>query len=274
LGGAGWGVGGPPPPSISETSVDAWWDCISAGEEALEPATRLLLEEAEAAAGGDGAPLSAMNRFKAAGAGGVLQQVEHLLSQIPEGSTLRAQRAHTASGPPLGMTAAGRRGGAGDGGAQANGGEAAAGGGWVGEVYDDTPFYHSMLRTLLENGGGGGATPAPPKLKRSRRPADSRQSKGRRLSYAVQPPLQNFVFPQVPEHPVILSELFSSVFGKRPEPEEGQDGAAGGAGGATGAGGAARRAKGERGSRHGGAGEGHGAGAAEVEVEVGSLFMR
>jgi hypothetical protein len=137
-------------------------------------------------------------------------------------------------------------------------------GGGVGELYDDTPFYHSLLRALLEDGGGGGATPAPPKFKRSKRSADSRQSKGRRLSYAVQPPLQNFLFPQVPEHPVILSELFSSVFGNKPDTE-------GGHGGAPGGNGVAKRAKGQGADR--GDGAAGGVGAAEEDIEVGSLFM-
>ena len=43
-------------------------------------------------------------------------------------------------------------------------------------------------------------------------------SKGRKLSYEVQKPLQNFMFPVLPERPVILTELFSSVFGKSTRP--------------------------------------------------------
>eukprot|EP00965_Chrysotila_dentata_P120579 3987751-Pleurochrysis_carterae.AAC.2 len=52
-----------------------------------------------------------------------------------------------------------------------------------------------------------------PKLKSKKRKTDNRQSKGRKLSYEVQPQLQNFMFPVIPERPVVLSELFSSVFG-------------------------------------------------------------
>ena len=33
------------------------------------------------------------------------------------------------------------------------------------------------------------------------------------LTPQVQPKLQNFMFPVVPERPVILAELFSSIFG-------------------------------------------------------------
>lgn len=58
-------------------------------------------------------------------------------------------------------------------------------------------------------------TSAAPKLKHKKRKTDNRRSKGRRLSYEVQPALQNFMIPVVPDQPVILSELFSSVFGKR-----------------------------------------------------------
>ena len=31
----------------------------------------------------------------------------------------------------------------------------------------------------------------------------------------VQPKLQNFMFPAIPERPVVLTELFASVFGQR-----------------------------------------------------------
>ena len=37
-----------------------------------------------------------------------------------------------------------------------------------------------------------------PKLKRIKRPTNNRMSKGRRLSYEVQPKLVNFMFPEIP----------------------------------------------------------------------------
>ena len=232
-------------------------------------------------------------------------------------STLRAQRAHTLAEPVLGLR---------------EGGVAGA----VGEVYDDAPFYHSLLRSLLEEGGAALAAAAAPKLKRTKRKAESRQSKGRRLSYEVQPrdgretaerpptdgqqmgerpprdprhalcspllasaqpspplsptsppplasppqvqpPLQNFMFPVVPERPVILGELFSSVFGRRPPSapeEEGGDSAALDPG-------ATRRqgAKRQRGGAGGTAADAsvairHGVAAAEEEFEGANLFLR
>jgi len=173
-------------------------------------------------------------------------------------STLRAQRAHTLAEPVLGLR---------------EGGVAGA----VGEVYDDAPFYHSLLRSLLEEGGAALAAAAAPNLKRTKRKAESRQSKGRRLSYEVQPPLQNFMFPVVPERPVILGELFSSVFGRRPPSapeEEGGDSAALDAG-------ATRRqgAKRQRGGAGGTAADAsvairHGVAAAEEEFEGANLFLR
>jgi len=54
-----------------------------------------------------------------------------------------------------------------------------------------------------------------PKLKRVKRPTDNRMSKGRRLSYEVQPKLLHFMFPEIPERPIVLAELFASVFGQR-----------------------------------------------------------
>jgi hypothetical protein len=206
-GAAGAGVSGPPPPPLDEPSVDAWWRAVSAGDEAMAGATAALVEEAEAAAGADGAPLRSGRTFAAAG--GVLAQAEHVLAQMPPGSEVREQKAHATGALLLGLRAPTGAAGAGAAGSGAAGGSVGA------EVYDDAPFYHTLLRSLLEEGGGaevGGA----PKLKRTKRRADSRQSKGRRLSYEAQPPLQNFMFPVVPGRPVALSELFSSVFGRRP----------------------------------------------------------
>ena len=91
------------------------------------------------------------------------------------------------------------------------------------EVYDDGAFYHSLLKELLDDGGNNGSSSAAangavnglPKLKRVKKPTNNRQSKGRRLSYEVQPKLMNFMFPEIPERPVVLAELFAAVFGQR-----------------------------------------------------------
>ena len=57
-----------------------------------------------------------------------------------------------------------------------------------------------------------------------KRKTDNRQSKGRKLSYDVMPKLQNFMFPVIPDRPVILTELVASVFGQR-APANGASGA-------------------------------------------------
>ena len=67
----------------------------------------------------------------------------------------------------------------------------------------------------VRRGGGGGGGLGRSKLKRKSRPTDNRQSKGRKLSYEVKPKLLNFMFPEVAEQSVVLSELFGSIFGQR-----------------------------------------------------------
>ena len=92
-------------------------------------------------------------------------------------------------------------------------------------MYEDTELYHALLKDLLDDGNDG-ALPASgvPKLKHKKRKTDNRQSKGRKLSYEVMPKLQNFMFPVIPDRPVILAELFASVFGQR-APANGASGA-------------------------------------------------
>ena len=139
----------------------------------------------------------AASRAFAALSGGVAAQAEHIVSQLPEGSEAREAKCHSGGG-----------------------------GGVIGlradaeapppEVYDDEPFYNALLRQLLEDGGGGDfAGGALPKLRHKKRKTDNRQSKGRTLSYEVQAPLAHFMFPVVPERPVMHGDLFSSVFRQR-----------------------------------------------------------
>ena len=69
---------------------------------------------------------------------------------------------------------------------------------------------------LLEDGSSAAPLASSgPRLKHVKRKTDNLQSKGRKLSYDPQPKLQNFMFPEIPSRPIILSELFSSVFGQR-----------------------------------------------------------
>ena len=76
------------------------------------------------------------------------------------------------------------------------------------------PLREAALALLARDGSPPPADAAAPKLKHKKRKTDNRQSKGRKLSYEVMPKLQNFMFPVVPEYPVILTELFASVFGQ------------------------------------------------------------
>lgn len=77
------------------------------------------------------------------------------------------------------------------------------------------PPLLTNAQELLDGSGGGNTPSGAPRLKHTKRPTDNRQSKGRRLSHEVQAKLLNFMFPEIPERPVILSELFASVFGQR-----------------------------------------------------------
>ncbi len=170
-------------------------------------------------------------------------QVEHLHQQLVPGSVARAQKCHRTTGTAV-LGAPRAAGGVGDGARGEEDEEGEEGAETYGEVYEDADFYHALLKELLDDGTAaiptaGGAPPpaalrtsdgrpalltrltAPPadavapKLKHKKRKTDNRQSKGRKLSYEVMPKLQNFMFPVVPEHPVILTELFASVFGQR-----------------------------------------------------------
>jgi len=93
------------------------------------------------------------------------------------------------------------------------------------EIFDDGDFYQQMLRTLIESGLAGGEgdamdsvafakqlAHAQKKLLKKRRKVDTKASKGRKLSFKVQPKLENFMFPQPVELPTITDELFRHVF--------------------------------------------------------------
>ena len=125
---------------------------------------------------------------------------------LAPGSVARAQRCHRTTGVRvLGVKRAAPAAGAGEEEDEAE---------TYGEVYEDADFYHSLLKELLDDGSSA-AAPGAPKLKHKKRKTDNRQSKGRKLSYEVQPKLLSFMFPEVPERPVVLAELFASVFGQR-----------------------------------------------------------
>mmetsp|Transcript_62231 Transcript_62231/g.103401 ORF Transcript_62231/g.103401 Transcript_62231/m.103401 type:complete len:537 (-) Transcript_62231:301-1911(-) len=188
---------------ICGTNTEEWWACLSKVECEMQPLIESWVDES-AAMVQDGGTLHTGRQFKTIRQG-VLQQVEHIMSQLPVGSRQRAERCHKQTAAVLGMAA-----GSGQADSNAPAGAAAL------ELYDDAEFYHSLLRELLEDGSTELPASTAMRLKHKKRKTDNRRSKGRTLSYEVQPQLQNFMFPVIPERPIILSELFSSVFGQRP----------------------------------------------------------
>eukprot|EP00299_Pterocystis_sp_00344_P008750 c3440_g1_i1.p1 GENE.c3440_g1_i1~~c3440_g1_i1.p1 ORF type:complete len:474 (+),score=169.07 c3440_g1_i1:149-1423(+) len=94
------------------------------------------------------------------------------------------------------------------------------------EIFDDGDFYQLQLRDLIESGMSGAIegdavtslalarqlAMAQKKLLKKRRKVDTKASKGRKLSFAVQPKLQNFMFAQQVELPSITDELFRNIF--------------------------------------------------------------
>lgn len=129
-------------------------------------------------------------------------ECEHLLAQMPRGSEARDHSCHQSTERVLGTP---RRLGV----------SSAADTPTTGELYDDAAFYHSLLKELLDTGSTAAVPGSAPKLKHNKRATDNRQSKGRKLSYEVHPKLLNFMFPEAPERPVVLAELFASVFGQK-----------------------------------------------------------
>ena len=187
----------------------AWWQVLDASQQGVWSWVETAVDEIERESGGaaaDGARGAAGAKFKAVRQGPITQ-CEHLLAQLPSGSESRAHACHHTSARVLGAPAIPT-------GPSAPGG--AEEGTRLAEVYEDGTFYHALIKELLADDsiGAGGASGAP-KMKRVKRPTNNRLSKGRRLSYEVQPKLQNFMFPEIPERPVVLAELFASVFGQR-----------------------------------------------------------
>ena len=216
------------PRAIGSLGADAarWWAALEAADTQAWPWVEEQVGAIVAAAGAAGGAAGGAGR--AAYPSGLkalrtdpLQQATHLLEQATAGSETRAQSCHRTNGvrqlgAPRLVAEAEPRGAAGGGGdVDGEGG----GDGATGEVYDDADFYHALLRDLLDSdgggGGGGGGGLGRSKLKRKSRPTDNRQSKGRKLSYEVKPKLLNFMFPEVAEQSVVLSELFGSIFGQR-----------------------------------------------------------
>ena len=98
------------------------------------------------------------------------------------------------------------------------------------EVFDDSDFYHTLLRDLIDRKTGGGGAEGDEgrqwlKVQRLRskmkKKVDTRASKGRKVRYDIHSKLVNFMAP-VPAvnqwQDSAKNELFSSLFGVRRVP--------------------------------------------------------
>ncbi|KAF8449133.1 apoptosis-antagonizing transcription factor, partial [Boletus edulis BED1] len=89
------------------------------------------------------------------------------------------------------------------------------------EVFDDTDFYHQLLRDIIDARGSGTGSnddwTAVQKEKKARKKVDTKASKGRKLRYEVHEKIQNFMVPvstQGSWHEEQVDELFASLLGK------------------------------------------------------------
>ncbi|KAG6381522.1 TRAUB-domain-containing protein [Boletus reticuloceps] len=89
------------------------------------------------------------------------------------------------------------------------------------EVFDDTDFYHQLLRDIIDaRGSGTGGNDdwtAVQKEKKARKKVDTKASKGRKLRYEIHEKIQNFMVPvstQGSWHEEQVDELFASLLGK------------------------------------------------------------
>ncbi|KAF8141717.1 apoptosis-antagonizing transcription factor [Boletus edulis] len=88
-------------------------------------------------------------------------------------------------------------------------------------VFDDTDFYHQLLRDIIDARGSGTGSnddwTAVQKEKKARKKVDTKASKGRKLRYEIHEKIQNFMVPvstQGSWHEEQVDELFASLLGK------------------------------------------------------------
>ena len=108
-------------------------------------------------------------------------------------------------------------------GGEARGVEGEVGGEGDGETFDDSDFYHQLLRELIDRKTGGGGEGRQwlqvQKLRaKMKRKVDTRASKGRKVRYDIHSKLVNFMAPVA--DPTMWGDaarnaLFSSLFGAR-----------------------------------------------------------
>ncbi|KAF9245330.1 TRAUB-domain-containing protein [Melanogaster broomeanus] len=88
------------------------------------------------------------------------------------------------------------------------------------EVFDDTDFYHQLLRDVIDSRGNGSGSDdwmTVQKQKKAKKTVDTKASKGRKLRYEVHEKIQNFMVPvpvQGSWHEEQIDELFASLLGK------------------------------------------------------------
>ncbi|KAG2070163.1 TRAUB-domain-containing protein [Suillus decipiens] len=87
------------------------------------------------------------------------------------------------------------------------------------EVFDDTDFYHQLLRDVIDTRGNGGNEDwmEVQKQKKAKKYVDTKASKGRKLRYEVHEKIQNFMVPVTTQgswHEEQIDELFASLLGK------------------------------------------------------------
>lgn len=84
-------------------------------------------------------------------------------------------------------------------------------------AFDDTDFYHQLLKDVLDSQGGGSDWMDVQRQKKAKKKVDTKASKGRKIRYEVHEKLQNFM-PPIPLpgmwHTEQIDELFSSLLGK------------------------------------------------------------
>lgn len=95
-------------------------------------------------------------------------------------------------------------------------------------IFDDGDYYQIMLKELIESRMADSEDPIQLSMKlaqlkqlqnkKSKKQVDTRASKGRKIRYAVQEKIQNFMAaePRGTWHQEMINELFSGLFGKSP----------------------------------------------------------
>ncbi|KAI9907514.1 hypothetical protein PsorP6_003507 [Peronosclerospora sorghi] len=82
-------------------------------------------------------------------------------------------------------------------------------------MYDDTDFYHQLLKEFIESGGAGPDGFIKRTHRKKKKNVNRKASKGRQVRYTVHPKLENFMFPEpYPKPEMDVTELFRSLFGQ------------------------------------------------------------